>query len=889
MRNLFVAALILVAGVARGQQFVDSFSPLIKTQANVTSVTETPDGNFIVAGRIDYINNEPSGHVIKLKRDGQPDETFQKVFTDFGVDKVRVTPDGKIIIKGLFTRVNGIAANHIARLNADGSVDESFHAPDHFYIGQFELQSDGRVITAPGFTGGSGIYRLNDDGSIDPTFQAGLYVWYALELAVDGDDNVYASTTTTIKRLTADGVLDDTFSVPLLPSNASQGQYQRLGASPDGKLLVAGNFDTLNEKDVQGFVRFNHDGSIDDTFQHQIARGAVNAIAFLANGDILAAGSAGYHKIDASNNQTQLGTFYINDVSTLLLTHDGKVLIAGGFKVANGVAVTAPLALMNGVSVDTSFAPALYQAPQTGAPNLMGITTENQIILGGWDETLMGVGETFRTCVRLDSDGNVDQSFLPEIPANAYVNALEVQDNKGILVSGYLNINGQFKNFIRLTRDGEIDEDFINGSGPDNLVFRIRFNGADIFLGGGFTSYNGVPSQSFIILNHKGEISKTFSGIPQYSIVYDFDFQHDGKIVAIGSFNFPDGYRNLIRLNVDGTLDETFPIFGENYYGALKVDAEDRIYIGGWLYPNALVQRLNPDGSPDETFTQGALLTGNSDFHYVSLIDILPTKEIVIGGNFNEYNGTEANGLLILEKDGTSFSVPSPSLSPSSSIGRLKYHGSHIYVGGKISFNDGEKVIGLGKIKLSADKIEPPKPPTNGHFSAGENGEVRIDWADNSDAEDGYEIEILNPVTGEYELSGLVGANNTALIDTVEFAQGRSSAGEVEVGYRIRAFNAAGASEYVHVTFNLATDVTAAGSDVEKHFSVYPNPASEKVIIRSHAPIRQVTVLNVMGQKVLEVNAVRDNQIDVASLLAGTYTVLVTTDSKTFARMLIKK
>jgi uncharacterized delta-60 repeat protein len=887
MRNLFGAALILTASVASGQQFVDSFSPIIKTQAYVSSLAETPDGNFIVVGGIDYINNEPSGHVIKLKPDGQPDETFQKVFTDFGVAKVRIAPDGKIIIQGEFTRVNGIASNHIARLNADGSVDETFHAPDDLYIGQFELQSDGRVITAPGFTGGSGIYRLNNDGSIDPNFQAELYLWDALELAVDSDDNVYASTSSNINRLTSDGVLDETFSVPFLPYNASEGQYQRLGASPDGKLLVAGNFETLNGTDVQGLVRFNHDGSIDNTFQHQITRGAVNAIGFLANGDILTAGSAGYHKIDASNNQTQLGTFYINDVSSLLLAHDGKVLIGGGFKVVNGTAVTAPLALMNGGSVVTNFAPALYQAPRTGAPNLMGLTTENQIILGGWDETLMGVGETFRTCVRLDSDGIVDQSFIPAIPANAYINALEVQDNKGILVSGYFNVSGPSQSFLRLTRDGEIDEDFMKGSGPDNFVYRIRFNGADIFLGGAFTSYNGVASQSFIILNHKGEISKTFTGIPQYSIVYDFDFQHDGKIVAIGSFNFPGAYRSLIRLNVDGTLDETFPVFEETYYGALKVDAEDRIYVGGWLYPNALVQRLNPHGTPDDTFTQGALLTGD----YVSLIDILPTKEIVIGGNFNEYNGTQANGLLILEKDGTSFSVPSPSLSPSSSIGRLKYHGSHIYVGGKISFSDGEKVIGLGKIKLSADKIYPPQAPTNANHSASENGQIRIDWSDNSDAEDGYEIETLDPETGEYVAADLVGANNTALIDTVDFSNGRTRGEEIEVGYRIRAFNAAGTSEYVYVNFSIdgTGEVTAAESDAEKHFSVYPNPAVGKVTIKSNQPIRQLAVLNSLGQRVAEYDALPENEIDVTSLLSGTYTVIVTTDSHVFVRMLIKK
>ncbi|HEY0742868.1 MAG TPA: T9SS type A sorting domain-containing protein [Chryseosolibacter sp.] len=805
LRKCIVLTAIVTFGTLSGwsQEFDQDFGPILKSQAFITDIAETPEGDFIVVGNFDYVKGEPSGKVVKLMRNGEPDPSFQKVYTDFGVDKVEVMSDGRIVIQGLFTRINGVTANHLARLNSDGTLDETFTADPSIPIGVFALQSDGRIITGPGFVMGSGIYRLNLDGSLDNTFS---YTFGALKIEVDTNDDIYLLAIYDIVRLTKDGVIDQTFDVPFLTN--PEGQYQQIKLQHDGKVLVSGNFENIYSTKVDGFLRFNHDGTLDDTFTHSFPQGAVQAIAVTATGNIFASGMSDLYRIDPDGTSQFISSFYINWVTCLFLTDDNMLLAGGHFKVAQFTPVNAPLALFDqSHHIVTTFAPELSSAPQAGGKDL-ALTTENKILLGGTDDNLMAIGDVVKSFIRINGDGTYDDTFDPAISDQSGINALEVQHNKGILLSGYLRLEGgAMKTFVRLNRDGSYDEDFVSGAGPDNLVYRIRFNGADIFLGGGFTSYNNIPSQSFVILNHKGVVTQTFSGVPQYSIITDFDFQSDGKIVAIGSFNFPDGYRSMLRLNTDGTRDESFPMLPGTSVSTLKIDAQDRIYIGGYFHPGPLIKRLNPDGTPDETFTHGALLTGNSDFHYVSLIDILPTNQIVIGGNFNEYNGVEANGVIILEKDGASFRVPTPGLSPSSVITRLKYHGAHIYIGGKLSFEDGKKVIGLGKLKLAGSEIIDPSAPENVTSSTTNPSEMRLNWKDKTDAEDGYQVERQNPATGAFEQIGILAANSTAFIDSTSLAGARTKDSTSETVYRVRSFNSVSASEYVYL--NVTTPMPA--------------------------------------------------------------------------------
>lgn len=106
--------------------------------------------------------------------------------------------------------------------------------------------------------------------------------------------------------------------------------------------------------------------------------------------------------------------------------------------------------------------------------------------------------------------------------------------------------------------------------------------------------------------------------------VNDIAVQSDGKIIVVGAFT---KYKNvnanrIIRLNQDGTVDTTFnygsgfSITGEDVYGievkVLKLQSDGKILVGG-TFDNyngttkySLV-RLNIDGSLDSTFDSGLL------------------------------------------------------------------------------------------------------------------------------------------------------------------------------------------------------------------------------------------------------------------------------------------
>jgi uncharacterized delta-60 repeat protein len=123
-----------------------------------------------------------------------------------------------------------------------------------------------------------------------------------------------------------------------------------------------------------------------------------------------------------------------------------------------------------------------------------------------------------------------------------------------------------------------------------------------------------------------------WNGQAQGSYVYASGVQSDGKVIAGGDISYyndvdlgytiPEtvgltdayGYSSMIRLNTDGTLDESFETTLRNY-------------------------RIN-----------GSQVFDNP---YIQHIKILSDDKILVAGNFNKAAGEHANGLVLLNADGT--------------------------------------------------------------------------------------------------------------------------------------------------------------------------------------------------------------------------------------------
>ena len=163
-----------------------------------------------------------------------------------------------------------------------------------------------------------------------------------------------------------------------------------------------------------------------------------------------------------------------------------------------------------------------------------------------------------------------------------------------------------------------------------------------ILVGGRFTSYNGTTSNYIIRLNTDGSIDDTFSigsGFDFY--VLSISIQSDGKILVGGSFTSYNGTNSnyIIRLNSDGGYDITFSIGGgfDNGITSIAIQSDGKILVGGsFTYYNGTnsnyIIRLNSDGSFQHSFDDAFL---NSQ---INSIAIQSDGNVLVGGYFSSYN-----------------------------------------------------------------------------------------------------------------------------------------------------------------------------------------------------------------------------------------------------------
>ena len=136
-----------------------------------------------------------------------------------------------------------------------------------------------------------------------------------------------------------------------------------------------------------------------------------------------------------------------------------------------------------------------------------------------------------------------------------------------------------------------------------------------------------------------------------------------GQIVAGGQFSMvgSQNLRNLVRLNADGTLDNTFAanlvtgvgIGVQDAVYALAVQADGKLLIGGEftnvdVMPASRLARILPNGVPDQSFDPG---DGADDTIY----SIAPGTNgtVYAAGLFTTMNGTHRLGFARLYPDGT--------------------------------------------------------------------------------------------------------------------------------------------------------------------------------------------------------------------------------------------
>ena len=406
VRFIFTKALLLAAA---SSLFAALESTPLALDEPVRSIALQPDGRILIAGEFTTVQGAVRGHVARLNPDGTTDFTFMNGLAGANapIYSSALQSDGKILVGGLFGFVNGVQRRGLARLNPDGSLDMSFNSLTG--SAPFVLQSDGKVVAATA--------RLTNTGTRDNVF-----------------------------RLNPDGTRDTNWAV-LLNGGVSLAMAQQ----PDGRMVMVGNFASVNGSIRDGISRVNTDSTTDGTFENGMTGvpGDVRSLALQSDGKVLIGGyfffvnGTSRTRIARLNPNGSLDTGFQNgmagadgDVEAIVLQPDGKVLIGGAFRSVNATPRSGVARLNQDGSLDSSF-----QNGMTGTDGIVfsiGLQPDGKVLIGGGFTAVNGV--TRYRIGRMNADGSTDPGFHNGGPPPPVIVNAQVRSNRfGFQVRGESN------------------------------------------------------------------------------------------------------------------------------------------------------------------------------------------------------------------------------------------------------------------------------------------------------------------------------------------------------------------------------------------------------------------------------------------------------------------
>ena len=706
---LFVFLFAAVSAKAAGE--VDpSFNPVVQKNNGLgTVIAIQPDGKILVGGNFTIANRVERSGIARFNADGSLDTSFNPnadiIGTIFGgvVTAIKIQTDGKILIGGYFTSAGNALHKNIARLNADGTIDNTFVTETSIFSGingtvnDIEIRSDGKIFVAGTFSYGdnSGTTRFynvalfNPDGSPDTSF------YYegtqgVRDLVVLPDNRILVGGSRFFHRYSATGrgeiayPVDGTVNkIVLLPNSQiliggdftqyngfQQGRVARINLdgsldtsfnpnglgfnnlvndivlAPDGKIVVGGAFSSFNGSTHQKIARLNPDGSIDAAFNYVLPGQSTQNIADIevyADGRVLALNNAFFINsvrrnvirlnsdgaLDASFgvvNLTNYGTVY-----QVLPLPSGKILIVGFFDAISDVLRPNIARLNSDGSLDTSF------VPEAGFAYILAVAQQpdGKVLFGG----------KFNRLVRLNADGSLDRWF----DFDTYIYALKVQPDGKILVGGDF-YTGIRRNIARLNSDGTVDAAFFPSVDLSVNDIQVQPDGK-ILIGGTFTQVNGAIRGRIARLNADGSLDNSFNPLGGANgDVLTVALQPDGKVVIGGKFTAVNGINRayMARLNADGSLDAGFTANSNYFVNSIVVQPNGKIIAGGEFTvvnnsPRSRYARLNADGSLDESFN-----VGSGANIYVYDVALQQDGNILLGGSFTRVNNNSRIGVARL-------------------------------------------------------------------------------------------------------------------------------------------------------------------------------------------------------------------------------------------------
>jgi uncharacterized delta-60 repeat protein len=447
------------------------------------------------------------------------------------------------------------------------------------------------------------------------------------------------------------GLFAQNIELGVLPKVTADGLIERVVPTSDGKYIITGVFDFIEGKPINRIARLNSDGSLDDTFSTSMGfDNTINDVlvsdareVFLAM--ITKTLENRVIKLNSNGAIDDAFNFVADKTIYALAWHSGNILVGGLFTTVNETSVSNLASVTTSGTLNTSFNNNILINFQVNKIKLQG----DKIVL------IERFGDTI---ARLNADGTTDNSFEFDIDdlnlelgsTSHQYDYFVITDDQIIvadLVEGiiFFDADGVFQDFTDNYRfltamaygNGEVwfamqfdevksdvyrylpdTEEFEyagNGNGP---IHSIVFNGSnEVIVGGIFDEFNALATSSLIKLNSMDEPVSDF-GVDEFynnGAINAIALQGENKILIGGRFTQVNGVaiNNLARINLDGTLDESFTPFDTRFVDQLEVTTDNKIYINSYSYSSMEgsyvdgFHLLNADGSLDETIYTGSV------------------------------------------------------------------------------------------------------------------------------------------------------------------------------------------------------------------------------------------------------------------------------------------
>lgn len=398
-------------------------------------------------------------------------------------------------------------------------------------------------------------------GTLDTNFNA---TFRAFALKLQTDNRILAGGPDGLVRLSTNGTVDLSFSC-----NVS-GSVECIEIQDDGKIVFGGSFTSVNGRPSSNIARVNSDGSLDTNF----VTSGVSSFVFAT-----------------------------------AVQSDGAILIGGEFATVGGVSRPGVARLNSNGSLDAFFDPGsgVDGAGLCCGVRSIALQTDGRIIIAGGFSTINGISRN--NIARLNSNGSLDSTFVPQPGPNGNVLSVALQSDGKLMVGGGFDQVDNLPNvrIARLNTNGTVDITFNTGSGAGGILGGIpvwsvacRQNG-DVFLAGGFSTVNGVQRNGLAKLHTNGTLDNDFvPNLPTGSRMNSVLVQPDGYLIfADGVAGFSTVYRMINFPPSTGPATASLAVYpGLTIQGTIggryRIEYSNDLASTNWIFLKQIVLPSSP-------------------------------------------------------------------------------------------------------------------------------------------------------------------------------------------------------------------------------------------------------------------------------------------------------